>query len=113
MGRLSYTNKQHKKLASLCAGDGVYWNFSGFVLPRALAGRTDTVAAVLCSDVFREGADEEPIATKDVNWVSRIYDAFGEMGLIAWVSYKRNTAPLGTNHEHYDWLVNTVGEMRE
>lgn len=110
---MSYTQKQHKKLAALCAGDGVYWNFGGFVLPRALAGRTDTVAAVLCNDVFQAGIDEEPIATNDVNWVARIYDAFGGMGLIAWVSYKRNTVPLGELHEQYPWLVKTVGEMRE
>ena len=109
----NYTQGQDGMIAQICASDGVYWNFYGFVLPRSLKARTKSEAGVLCNDVFKAGEDEEPIKANDVAWLHEVYDLFGDLGLIAWVAFKRKKVPLGTNHPQFPWLVDAVGELRK
>ncbi len=105
-----YSRKEHKMLSSLCASDRVYWNFSGFVLPRSLRTRTSEIATVLCNNVFIIGDDEQPITPREIPRLFSAYDAYGDTGLIAWVSLKRGVLPI-RRHRRFQWFVDSVGEM--
>jgi len=91
----------HKLQAELCNADVAFWG-SNYKDNEWIG----VVFCIICSDVFAWGiADCEEASDDDIQLVYNIYKRFGEVGIDAWCSVKRdNLEPQGPYLEkHWDF----------
>lgn len=89
-----------KKIVTLLNEHLLFANFIGM----------DIMFTLNVNDVFLPAADDEEVCVENLPEVIELYDKFGDDGLLAWVSKKRNWAQPRHKYQQFDEAVMYIKE---